>query len=330
MPDLQTGNDCADAAKAWKQLRPEQPELEGIEFLHGGRKTQVYKLHLESAAHAGGIIAKRCRRQSALIERQIYEQVLPQVPVSSLLYHGFAEEPEGHYSWLFLEDAGGEPYASGLKEHRNLAARWLATLHTSAARVPAVATLPDRGPGYYLAELRAARGAMQKALSSHVLMNEGANLLAAMISRLHLLERHWSEATACCDQMSRTLVHGDLVEKNMRVRCNRLGDDLLVMDWETAGWGVPAVDLTQIEGGSKSASPELTTYQSAIMASWPHLDAPLLRRLAQFGRMFRVIATIRRASESLRPAYIEDGILHPEWRFYEDRLAGLIEVLGFK
>jgi Phosphotransferase enzyme family len=320
MPDLQAGNDCADAAKAWKQLRPEQPELERIEVLYDVRKTQVYKLHAMGLSRAG-IIAKRSRRHSALVERKIYETVLPQLPVSSLLFHGFAEEPEGLFCWLFLEDAGAEPYVSELKEHRNLAANWLAVMHPLAARIPAVALLPDRGPEYYLAELRTGRDEMQQALSNPLLTAEGAHLLKTMMFQLTLLERHWGEVQEFCEKMPRTLVHGDLVERNVRIRRNQT-NDLLVMDWEIAGWGVPAIDLVQLDAGSSSVSPDLATYQSTIQAAWPQLEPHTVRQMAHFGRIFRVITTIAWATKGLRPPWINDGILHLQC--YEKRLSALV------
>jgi hypothetical protein len=53
------------------------------------------------------IIAKRSRQGPALVERTVYQEILPHLPVSGLRYYGCVEEPGGLFAWLLLEDAGG-------------------------------------------------------------------------------------------------------------------------------------------------------------------------------------------------------------------------------
>src|SRR5438094_1019393 len=140
------------AVQAWRELQPRRVEPESIETLQHRNKSAIYRL--EGVGPGGSaVIAKRCRQVTALVERAIYEDILPHLPIPSLHYYGFVEE-EGPFCWLFLEDAGGEKYSPSIREHCVLAGRWLGRMHTSAARIAAAARLPDRGPSHYLEPLR--------------------------------------------------------------------------------------------------------------------------------------------------------------------------------
>ena len=135
------------AIRAWNELQPQRIAPHKIETLHKGKKSAVYRLE-GLGPHGSAVIAKRCRKKTAAIERTVYEEVLPHFPAPTLHYYGCVVEEEDDFWWLFLEDAGGEPYAARLEEHRVLAAHWLGLLHLTAARLPVQARLPARGSGY--------------------------------------------------------------------------------------------------------------------------------------------------------------------------------------
>jgi hypothetical protein len=81
----------------------------------------------------------------------------PPLTISVLRYYGsVVDEVRQHY-WLFLEDAGDVPYVRELKEHRNLAAYWSATMHGSAPRVPSIEGLAVRAGTFYLNLFRETR-----------------------------------------------------------------------------------------------------------------------------------------------------------------------------
>src|SRR5437867_9175569 len=88
------------ALKAWKSLWPRRGDPGRIEILKSGSKRAVCRLGgvgLRSAA----VIAKRSRKATGFIERTIYEQVLPHLPVTAPHYYGFVEEHDTFCS-LFL------------------------------------------------------------------------------------------------------------------------------------------------------------------------------------------------------------------------------------
>jgi hypothetical protein len=306
------------AVRAWGQLRP-GAEPAGVELLHGEEETKkrtVYRL--EGAGPDGSaVIAKRCPSEPARVERTLYEEVLPQLPVPTLTYHGLVEEPGGTFCWLFLEDAGGEPYSPRNEEHRALAARWLAALHTSAARLAAAARLPDRGPAHYLRHLLAARATILANSGHRALTADDRAALGSIVSQYDALAARWGEVEKLCDGLPRTLVHGDFVKKNLRVRADRGRAVLLPFDWgETAGWGVPAADV------GSPAKPDLAAYEAAVREHWPGVDTRAVQRLANLGRMFRYLAAVEWAARGLPYPCPEES--RTKLRLYASRLADVI------
>ena len=214
------------AAKAWRQLRATRVRSERIELVRNRARSTVYRL--EGAGPAGAaVIAKRSRRAQALIERTLYEQVVPLLPMPSLAYYGFVDEAEGEFAWLFIGCAGDEPYMSTSSEHTALAARWLSLLHTVGGTVAAAALLPDRGPGYFHEHLASAQRNLVLHLDNPVFSAEDRAVLEAVIGQCEALACHWSEVEQQCKALPTTLVHGDFAPKNMRVRNGQAG---LVLD----------------------------------------------------------------------------------------------------
>jgi len=161
------------AVKFWRALSSERVKPQAIVILKERRKKEKAKsavYRLEGVGPQGiNIIAKRCRRATAAIERTIYEDILPHLPVSTLDYFGYVEEPNSEYCWLFLEDAGGEIYLPQNRQHRTAAAEWLGLMHISAARVTAGCGLPDRGPAHYMDHLEYAQDTILHSLHNPTL-----------------------------------------------------------------------------------------------------------------------------------------------------------------
>src|SRR5438309_2124780 len=66
------------------------------------------------------------------------------------------------------------------------------------------------------------------------------HILQRLIDRLH---SRWDSICGVCGNAPRTLVHGDLSGKNLRLCKTDAGPQIVALDWETAGWGLPAADL---------------------------------------------------------------------------------------
>jgi len=284
------------AVHAWRQLYPDAELLRITPLRVRRRKSTIYRL--EGAGPAGSaVIAKwsqRSQRAHALIERTVYEKILPGLSVPSLRYYGFLEDSDVDRCWLFLEEATGAKYSRLLAADRAQAARWLGLLHTAATEAAAKAQLPDGGPGRYREFLRSGSEEIQKHLGNPVLDPDHIDFLDAMLARLTELDGRWNRLEEICDGAPPTLVHGDFNGKNLRLRPAGDGSAVVVFDWEDAGWGVPAVDLAQqaVPASSLSANPDIPTYWSTVRGRWPQVSIETLQRLSYCGTVFRVLAAL--------------------------------------
>jgi hypothetical protein len=269
------------AISAWRELRPERVEPERLEVLKTeNRATTIYRLIRVGQADST-VVAKRCHQSTARIERTIYEEILPELPLPMLHYYGFVEEPNAEFCWLFIEDVSADNrYNPHFWWHRVAAARWLGIMNTSAAGLAAATRLPERGPEHYLDLLQSARDTVSSSIANPSLNTDDRALLETLVDHCDHLSENWSQLAYLCEGMPQTLVHGDFIKKNVAVRPNQDGIIVLPFDWEKAGWGIAAEDISRVD---------ILTYWSTVRDYWPGLDAESLGRLANVGKVFRCL-----------------------------------------
>jgi hypothetical protein len=290
------------AVRAWAELCPGRPEPTRVTTLKAQEeKSAVYRL--EGAGEAGAaVVAKRCRAAVAAVERLVYERVLPRLPPPQLRCYGWVPEPDRRCAWLFVEDAGEGAFCPALPEHRRLAARWLAQVHAAARESAEGVELPDRGPGTYLGEARSVREAIRASHGNPVFTAADRDVLEVIDGQLAFVEAHRNEVEAVCEAIPPTLVHGDFVAKNIRLRAAPEGTQLFALDWETAGWGVPAADLCRFAGAP--AMPDLDTYCSVLREAGQPVALKRVDELAHLGGVFRLISAMLWASLRLGDPWV--------------------------
>jgi ATP-binding cassette, subfamily B, bacterial len=322
------------AAQAWSQIGESLSNLRAVvpverrrESAVNLRKSPVYRL--EGAGERGAnVIAKKCTRQDGQIERTIYELVLPKLSMPHPRFLGIADDSDEAYSWLFLEDAGNEAYSPLLPKHRMVAGRWLGALHASTASLPSDVPLPDRGPSHYLKHLRMARGTIRENLNNPAL-DEGQRCeLQRIISQCDFIESEWWRVDEFCQDIPRTLVHGDFVGKNVRLRGGPTSLEMLPFDWEHAGRGVPAVDIAQARYPSSTflANPDLAEYW--IATQWTDIGYEAVLRLATYGTVFRCLAALNWESYRLAYEWVEWPVKNMVK--YEAELAEAVRAAGWR
>jgi Phosphotransferase enzyme family len=284
------------AARAWSTLQGQLVAPTEIQTLKRKNKSAVYRL-LGAGPQGSNVIAKRCLAESAAAERLIYERFLICLPLLSLRLYGFVEEEGSGFQWLFLEDAGTQPYRAEQREHGALLAEWLATLHASTQELWAVHLLPDRGPAHFLEHLRLARCQIERCSGNPALTADDRVLLHGIVSQCDRIEARWDRIERFGEGMPRALVHGDLKEKNLRVRSREQGLSLLCFDWETAGRGIPAPDLFKC--------PDLNNYLRVAQKTWPWLEADEVQRMCELGSLFRTLAETHWESSHLDFQWLE-------------------------
>jgi thiamine kinase-like enzyme len=274
------------AVQAWRKVQSDSWEPGSLEVLQQRRYSSVYRIS-DIKQDGERVIAKRCRVATAHLEHSIYRELLPLTGMPTLRCHGILEESEGKYCWLFLEDAAGVRYTRQFPENRALAGRWLAELHLAAIPADLKLRLSNRELDHYLRLLRGCRATLLHQLDSKALPAEDAGVFRRLAVQLDALESLWDELEEICGVMPRTLVHGDFVDKNLRIRDAAMGPELLVFDWEYAGWGVPAADLAQFI--DRVASPDLRLYGSILNREHFHGNLRDFQAFAACGNLLRMV-----------------------------------------
>jgi thiamine kinase-like enzyme len=313
------------AVVAWRSINPRGAVPDRIVVLKErlacdpDRMRAVYRLE-GAAGAAPAVIAKRNWRHASFTERTVYQHVLPQMSFATLRYHGFVEESASEYCWLFVEDAGEQPYNPNDPEHRRAAATFFGEMHASAAMLPVSRRLPDRNAGHYLRYLVSARNELDDILHNCPMDRNDCEIIDRVARQLDELRSRWDDIQAFCSDMPCTLVHGDFKPKNLRVarRGGRLR--LLPFDWEMAGWAVPAADLHALSGS------DLDDYRRAVEPRWPTLSPHEVTRLAIVGRLFRNVAAISWEIKRFAPSTVTWWA--DKMRFYSCEIVEALDSAG--
>lgn len=289
-----TDIDSHPAAVAWHRFGRPSPIQVEVWRRVSRNKPAVYRLVFGNG-HPG-LFAKHSPTLDLALERSLYEEILPRLPLTVPRCHGYQRDEDG--TWMFIEDVGDQAPLAGDPGHRELAARWLAHLHASGAAIGGAARLPDAGPGRYLAHLRSGRATIREHLTNPWLAADDRPVLTGMLELLDRLETRWPSVERVCAGMPMTLVHGDFRSKNVRIRATEDGPALYVLDWEMVGWGPPAADLAGALDPAPIVSIDARAY-AAVPGPWKHLDGETLRRAVLLGRVFQALASTEWACASL-------------------------------
>ena len=150
----------------------------------------------------------------------------------------------------------------------------------------------EAGPARYLAHLHAARARIRRNFANPVFTKEDRAVLLNVLAAQDRIESWWSSVERACAGVPKTVVHGDLQPKNVRVREETSGLALYAFDWEMAGWGIPAADMVLNSRGSETIQVDPEIYISELGGQWPNVDAATIARLSAVGYLLRRIANI--------------------------------------
>jgi len=295
------------AVRAWEKISPGEFTPVGVVLLKKKNDWSVV-FRIQGVGRGGhAVIAKRCILATGLVERTIYADILPQLGISAPDYYGFVKEDE-KFCWIFLQDVSAKRFSPLIEEHQLIAARWLGKMHAIASKILSSGFLPDRGANHYLTHLRTARATILENFTNRALTDEDKIILKKVLSQLTYLESGWEQIEQFCSEIPSTLVHGDFRPKNVYVRDGQDGLVLFPLDWELAGWGVPAPDLATARGLPSFHQINLHEYWSIVSEDWPGLDLHTIERLARVGHVFRRLAAIGWASLGLAYEWPEKDI----------------------
>jgi hypothetical protein len=318
------------AVRAWSGLAPACALPDHVVVLKRKAKGAVYRL-AGVGPEGRAVIAKRAHREKAVVERAVYERVLPRLPRSPVGYHGFVDEADGSFTWLFLEDVGDERYLPLDREHRALAAHGLALLHTVADDAEVQATFPERGVDHHRGYLRSIAETLPRSRALPTLPPRGREVLDRIAAACPRLESSWSGIEALCAGAPQTLVHGDCLAKNVHVRSSAAGRSIAPFDWGGAGWGIAATDLGQLAlplGGPPEHDPDYAGYLDVALQRWPALGLESVRQLANLGQLFWALKVIARGLPELECEWARPEDVAANLGIYAAALARSMRAMG--
>ena len=328
LPTIVTDLPAHPAVAAWTAADGRREDVIAVTPLKPQRKPEqksgVYRLHLQNGTH--DVVAKRCRRQTAAVERVIYERVLPRIGAPVLEYFGSVEDSDDRYLWIFLEDAGQEEVG---EDDGVLVARWLGRLHAFTADIVSELGLPQRGAEHYREHLSGALQRLSDYLGASYFSSEDRQVLEHVRLQCQAVVERWPAVLESLGRAPQTLAHGDFVPKNMRMRGEAGARHLVVLDWETAGLATPAADLAELAKQFNSGQEEaMKAYQASAQDLWEGFSSAQLQRIGQLGLLLRLLASIDWVSHNLAHPWVDK----PMWklRAYESYLSGVIHQLGWE
>ena len=266
-------------------------------------------------------MAKRCRADAAAMERIVYTHVLPGLGLPALRYYGECDDPDPGFRWIFLEDAG-EVMCGPHTCH--LAAQWLGQLHIRSGGFSAI-PLPSRGEAHFLRLLHDALATIAVSLDNASLTDGNRRTLDELCSLFRHVEQNWQLIALRCSEMPATVLHGDFVPKNIRVKGGATGDYIVALDWETAGWGIPALDILSGVITPYRGFGDVPAYVRTVQVAWPHVDVPTVHRWGAVGLLFRLLASVFWASQDLNYSWLPRTMAHME--LYLSRLHRVLPAL---
>jgi hypothetical protein len=296
------------AARAWARFAGSKSSPSDIAALKQSSHTAVYRLD-GIGPGTSSVCAKHSDREALAPEKAAYE-ALALLPLPVLCCYGLMPDEDPGKAWLFVEDAGENVYSAGNREDEFAFTRWLAFVHASFSG-RSVDGVPEGGPLRYLESLRQGRQRIIGNLSNPALCEAQVAILGEIVDRASVIEAHWSQIDEFCASLPKTLVHGDIAPKNVRFRGLGPNREVLVLDWETVGWGVPAADIAR--------HIDLHTYGSFAKQFGLEGPASDLKHLARCGSIFRILAAIDWDSRWLSSEWIERPMRH--MRSYNNYLA---------
>jgi hypothetical protein len=265
---------AARASVLWSAVDPAAPPPDSVEILKPAhRKSAVVRL-IGAGPDSQSVVAKRAARPSIEVEARVYRDILARLPVSATRLYGTA--PEGDLSWLFLEDAGETPFDSCLHGHRCLAAVWMARVHGGARLLSEVTRLPGRGPSHYRGLLQSVEALLHQTLANPAMSAEELEVVEDLVQACVGLRSKWHALATSLGKAPPTITFGGFGSKNARVRESHDGLVLMPFDFESAGYGCPAIDL---------AYPDAETYVEEAGSWWTGLDIGEFNRLQGIGRV---------------------------------------------
>lgn len=254
-------------------------EIASVETLKLSQKSQVHRLKFVNSDSA--VIAKCGSASNVQRDCDMFDLLRGFGLYSPVVYGTYPTELDERV-WLFMEDCGDLHPKLSRQDHRDAVSQWAGALHVAGTEATDLA-LPSRDVTYYAKVARTAADSLRCALDGIADpggTSSGHRELARMcLAAAALLE----SATSLAAEVPKTIVHGDLVPKNLLIVPKPGTIQVVCLDWETVGIGPPAPDLQSVDHH---------TYRQRILRDWPKVTASVVERQASLGLAARLVQAV--------------------------------------
>jgi hypothetical protein len=276
--------------KAWLKINPDHAMPNRVEHIRRLTSSKSFICRLPGVGKGGSsVIAKRCPMAPGLVEKFVYEDVLPRLPVSQLEYYGSYQEG-GEFVWLFMEDALGRRFTFSNVGDRRAAVKWLATFHTSSSRLGKPTNIKEKTPAYYLSRLQSVQNTFRTNIDDRAFSEVEKKTLMDALTKSETIASSYNEIQVLYDRLPHCFTHGDFKKKNIHIRGDQEQNDIFVFDWESVGWGIPGIDMWKLDEGE---------YRHCVCEHWPQIDSDMILDIKHLGTIFRAIDAFYWEAESL-------------------------------
>ena len=204
------------AVAAWLSLGGAKPRHVTVLKSKRFRKRGVYRL--EGAGPGGSpVIAKICKRKTAEVESAVYEELLPGLPCRAFATTAMSPTRTGSTagsSWRTRAPSAIGPWSRSTGAWPHAGSRRCSFMRRSSCR-PRTCRTGDRGTTWSTSSTPAKRSA--GTCAGQEAAADGPVVLADLLSKLDAARVALGRAGAFCATLPQTVVHGDLVPKNLRI-----------------------------------------------------------------------------------------------------------------
>jgi aminoglycoside phosphotransferase (APT) family kinase protein len=306
-PEPHLVDEEAAAAAAWIEFAGGSPptSAQKLTTQRKRRAVQSVVFRLGWGSERPTVIAKHGALEKIELEHRIMRHILPRYQVLGPQCYGMTADVSRRTGWIFIEDGGDVAYRESDDAHRDTATLWLAALHNIDPSDPLLAAIPRRTDRDFLEKhVRVGRNDLLSGSRNPALTPEQRRSVSRIVELFDEIERAWPAIQSAWSGLGPSLVHGDFIEKNIRVSGSSGSPRIFAFDWEFAGISSPIEDMGEL-------NPSL--YRNAARGTPSRPSLALIEHSVRLGTMLRSVAWIQATAAGLVQPWVDEPIEALRW-----------------
>ena len=110
----------------------------------------------------------------------------------------------------------------------------------------------------------------------------------------------WNNIRSAFDNLPKCITHGDFINKNIFIAKTKIDKTVFVIDWETASYSSPIVDLGGLDWTIfDMCGTDLNFYEAEIQKYWQNINTIDIEMCVNIGIVFRYLEWINIYSDGI-------------------------------